>query len=79
MRNHSVSLCRRLHLPLPLTLRTCRCGRLLDKFGHHRAACAEAGVLGKEGVSFGVRCSTGLPGGWGSRHHKHVRQGHGPR
>ena len=44
-----VFLCRRLHLPLPLTMRTCRCGRLLDKFGHHRAACAVAGVLGRWG------------------------------
>ena len=40
-------LCRRLHLPLPLTLRTCRCG-------HHRAACAEAGVLGKRGLIWNV-------------------------
>ena len=36
--------------PSPLTMRTCRCGRQLDMFGHHRAACAEAGVLGKRGV-----------------------------
>ena len=28
---------------------TCRCGRRLDSFGHHRAACAEAGVLGRRG------------------------------
>ena len=44
-------LCRRLHLPLPLPHRTCRCGRQLDMFGHHRAraACPEAGVLGKRG------------------------------
>ena len=30
-------------------MRTCRCGRQLDKFGHHRAACAVAGVLGRRG------------------------------
>ena len=42
-------LCRRLHLPLPLTQRTCRCGRQLDFLGHHRAACAEAGILAKRG------------------------------
>ena len=41
-------LCRRLHLPLPLTQRTC-CGRQLDFLGHHRAACAEAGILAKRG------------------------------
>ena len=38
-----VLLCRRLQLPLPFSSRTCRCGRLLDCRGHHRAACAEAG------------------------------------
>ena len=26
--------------------RTCRCGRQLDQFGHHRAACPEAGKRG---------------------------------
>ena len=44
-----ILLCRRLRLPLPLSSRTCRCGRLLDSFGHHRAACSEAGVLGGRG------------------------------
>ena len=34
---------------LPLSMRTCRCGRQLDMFGHHRAACAVAGVLGRRG------------------------------
>ena len=42
-------LCRRMHLPLPLSMRTCRCGRQLDMFGHHRAACAMAGGLGRRG------------------------------
>ena len=36
---------RRLRLPLPLTERTCRCRRLLDPLGDHRAACSRAGVL----------------------------------
>ena len=40
---------RRLALPLPLSNRTCRCGRPLDVFGHHRAACARCGVLGRRG------------------------------
>ena len=35
-----VVLLRRLRLPLPLAVRTCRCGRLLDVCGHHRAGCA---------------------------------------
>ena len=30
-------LLRRLQMPLPLTVRTCRCGRPLDAYGHHRA------------------------------------------
>ena len=42
-------LYRRLRLPFLLCSRTCRCGRPLDILGHHRAACAEAGVLGRRG------------------------------
>ena len=44
-----VLLLRRLRLPLPLSIRNCRCGRPLDSRGHHRAACARAGVLGRRG------------------------------
>ena len=36
---------------LLLASRTCRCGRLLDVLGHHRAACARASVLGGRGFS----------------------------
>ena len=46
-----VLLLRRLHLPLPLSSRVCRCGRPLDVLGHHRAVCAEAGVLGRRGYA----------------------------
>ena len=46
-----VLLQRRLALPLPLSNRTCRCGRPLDAFGHHRAACARCGVLGSRGFA----------------------------
>ena len=42
-----VTLLQRLQLPLPFTERSCRCGLPLDSLGHHRAACARAGVLGK--------------------------------
>ena len=48
MPNLSVSSCVDA-LPLPLSMRACRCGRQLDKFGDHRAACAVAGVLGRRG------------------------------
>ena len=41
----------RLRLPLPLSSRLCRCGRPLDSFGHHRAVCARAGVLGRRGFA----------------------------
>ena len=40
-------LLRRLRLPLPLTVRACRCGLFLDAVGHHRSACAVSGVLGR--------------------------------
>ena len=46
-----VLLQRRLALPLPLSNRTCRCGRPLDAFGHHRAACTRRGVLGRRGFA----------------------------
>ena len=42
-------LLRRLQRPLPLTVCSCRCGRPPDAYGHHRAACARAGVLGRRG------------------------------
>ena len=44
-------LLRRLRLPLSLTQRDCRCGRPLDSRGHHRAACARSGVLGRRGFA----------------------------
>ena len=46
-----VLMLRRLWLPLPPSSRNFRCGRLLDVLGHHRAACAEAGVLGRRGFA----------------------------
>ena len=46
-----VSLLRRLRLPLPPSSRYCSCGRLSDIFGHHRASCAQAGVLGRRGFA----------------------------
>ena len=46
-----VVMLRRLRLPLLPSLHTCRCGRRFDKFGHHRASCARAGVLGRRGFA----------------------------
>ena len=46
-----VLLLRRLWLPLPSTSRNCQCGLPLDSRGHHRAACAVAGVLGRRGFT----------------------------
>ena len=46
-----VLLLRHSWLPLSLSSRTCWCGRPLDISGHHRAACATLGVLGRR--SFG--------------------------
>ena len=59
-------------MPLPLSMRTCRYGRQLDMFGHHRAACAVAGVVAKLGFPLegaaaqvcreaGARVSTNIP------------------
>ena len=41
-----VLLLRRLRLPLPLSVRSCRCA-----LGHHRAACSRSGVLGRRGFA----------------------------
>ena len=46
-----VLLLRRLRISLPSSRRFCRCGRSLDAFGHHRAACSRAGVLGRRGFA----------------------------
>ena len=45
-------LFRRLRLPIPLSKRFwwC-CRRQIDVFGHHRAACAQVGVLGRRGFA----------------------------
>ena len=53
-----VLLLRRLHLPLPLSIRNCRCARPLDCLGHHRAACAVARVLGRR--RFPLECAAAL-------------------
>ena len=42
-----VLLLRRLHLLLPLSSRSCRCGRPLDARGHHCTSCPTSGVLGR--------------------------------
>ena len=44
---------RRLRLDLPLSVRCCPCGRPLDPGGHHRAACAQVGMLGRRGYALG--------------------------
>ena len=44
-------LLRRLHLPLSPALCFCQCGRPLDSRGHHRAVCAQVGVLGRRGFA----------------------------
>ena len=46
-----VFLLRRLRLPLPLSVRRCSCGRLLDSYGHHRATCSTVGVLSRRGFA----------------------------
>ena len=56
-----VLLLRRFRSPLHLCVRSCRCGRLLDVLGHHRAACSTGGAL--ERSSFAVESAVAqLPG-----------------
>ena len=61
-----VLLLRRLRLPLPLSSRTCRCGRPLDCLGHHRASCSRAGVLGRR-LCTGVCSGSHLQRSWRER------------
>ena len=71
--HHFRVLLLRLRLPLRPVMRTCSCGRPLDSFGHHRAVCSVAGVLGRRGFALesvgaricreaGARVSTSRPG-----------------
>ena len=46
-----VILLRRLRQALLLSVGNCRCGHPLDFSGHHRAACARAGMLGRRGYA----------------------------
>ena len=39
----------------------CRCGRLLDSLGHHRAACGRVGVLGRPGICNRECCHSIVP------------------
>ena len=72
-----ILLLRRLRMPLPLSVRTCWCGRLLDVLGHHRAACGTAGVLGRREVRRGECGGPDLPRRWSPRvYQRHVE---GPR
>ena len=72
-----VLLLRRLQLPLSLAPRLCRCGRPLDPCGHHRAACAVSGVLGRRGFRCGVGSSTDLPRRRGACDHEQDEPRHG--
>ena len=53
-----VPLLRRLRLPLPVARCVCRCGRLIDSFGHHRASGARVGVLGRRGFALESAAAT---------------------
>ena len=61
----------RLRPPLPLTERTCRCRRILDPLGDHRAACSRAGVLRSRGGATGTCSRKGLSGSWSPCHNAH--------
>ena len=73
-----VVLLRRLRLPLSLSVRSCRCGCAIDIFGHHRAACARAGVLGRRVFCTRKRSCKDLQGRWRWVRHQHFHAGHGP-
>ena len=43
-------LLRRLRLQLPLDVRRCSCGGILDTYGDHRSACSKVGKLARRAV-----------------------------
>ena len=55
----------------PFSVRSCRCGRTIDIFGHHCAACARAGVLGRRGFAMARRLEVGSPPTLSCRHGPH--------
>ena len=67
-----VLLLRRFRLLLPPFAFMCRCGRLLDSFGH-RASCAQGGGFGKTGIRRGECCGAHLSRGRRESRHKRVR------
>ena len=65
-----VVLLRRLRLSLPLSPHACRCGRPIDPFGHHRAACAMTGALGRRGFALESAAAFCVQGGRRTRDHE---------
>ena len=68
-----VLLLRRLRLPLPLSSRTCRCGRPLDCLGHHHASCG----TGAERPYIGVCSGSHLQRSWRESLHQRLLEGLG--
>ena len=73
------SFLRRLRLPLPLSSHSCRCGRLLDCLGHHRASCSRAGVLERCGFALESAAARVCREGRGEGVHQRLPEGPGPR
>lgn len=68
-------LLRRLRLPLGFAPARCRCGRPLDAFGDHRAACATSGALRTRAVPI-ERTLARILREAGARVHMHVPLAH---
>jgi hypothetical protein len=68
-------LLRRLRLPLGFAPARCRCGRPLDAFGDHRAACATSGALRTRAVPV-ERTLARILREAGARVHMHVPLAH---
>ena len=63
--------------PLPSLSRLfCRCGLLLDSFGHHHTAYSRADVLGRHGFALECRSPNLQESRWAS-HHQHVHERYG--
>ena len=66
-------LCRRIHLPLPLSSRTCRCGRRLGSFGPSSCSVCGGSGFGKERCSSGVQNKHDKMDQWVEEYGRHSR------
>ena len=72
------ALCRRLRCPFTFPCAPADVAAILILFGHHRAACHVAGVLGRRGYALECAAAQMCRESRGTGHDQHVCSRHGP-